>query len=64
MESEYKFVQGDIGHCQKVLNQWKHEYDIEVMYIKVFDISFVVMLILRTKKVNEGGNNAISTCDN
>ena len=28
---EYKIIYGTASHCQKVLNQWRHDYAIEIL---------------------------------
>jgi len=53
MEDEYKIITGTASECQKVLNQWKHEFELNIiqMCVEHNAIGFGVFILLtRTKK--------------
>ena len=50
---EYKIISGDEEYCQKVLNQWKHQYDIEVISMSAYP-GKVIILINRKEKEKRG----------
>ena len=50
---EYKLVIGSPIECQKWLNQWKHEFELEILgfqHYKEGTQDKVAILLLRTKK--------------
>lgn len=54
MEEEYRIIHEHPSEAQKILNQWKHEYDLEILSMSSFSnlncTSFVTILIKRWKK--------------
>ncbi len=51
---EYKIVKGVTSHCQKVLNQWRHQYNLTIHKMLVFqdrdgDI-WITILVERNEK--------------
>ena len=46
---EYKIIRGKEKHCQTVLNQWKHEYILNIIQMVVYDHD-IFILLTRTKK--------------
>ncbi len=59
-EEDYKIVTGSDSHCQKVLNQWKHQYELDILHMfpnnvpdkehPNFTINGLTMLVKRTKE--------------
>lgn len=49
-EIDYKFTTCSSEDTQKLLNQWKHMYDLDILYINAFDVMHVFMLTKRTRK--------------
>lgn len=48
MDFEYKIIRGTAEHCQKVLNQWRHQYHLTILHMsKVNDIVNVTILLER-----------------
>ena len=47
---EYKFIKGSQSECQKWLNQWKHEFNVEIISVH-WGSHEVSMLIIRTRKI-------------
>ncbi len=48
---EYKIIQGDLSYCQKVLNQWKYEFNLTVIsFISLPKAGEFAILTYRTKK--------------
>jgi len=46
---EYKIIVGTAIECQKWLNQWKHEFKIEILGFSKYG-SQIAILLTRTKK--------------
>ena len=48
---EYKFVSGELSHCQKVLNQWKHKYNITIINMLAGLVEdTVIILVMRSDR--------------
>jgi len=47
---EYKIVYGDVEYCQKVLNQWKHKYVLEIIQMCAIKFEQVFILLTREEK--------------
>lgn len=47
---EYKIIEGAAIDCQKWLNQWRHQYDIEVLQMCRDGAGFVTILLTREEK--------------
>lgn len=45
---EYKIIRGKDSDCQKWLNQWRHEYLLNILTIQVTIDGEIVILLLRT----------------
>lgn len=54
---EYKIIEDSSGGCQKKLNQWKHDYDLEIleMVCNAPHLSLCILLT-RTPKLPTGGS--------
>ena len=50
MEPEYKLITAEQMHCQKLLNQWKHDYTLEIITIIPVAKGNVFMVLKRTPK--------------
>ena len=52
---EYKIITGNAARCQKLLNQWKHEFDLSIvtMNTTILNVGLkeVTILLARSKKV-------------
>ena len=48
---EYKILTGTAIDCQKILNQWRHEYSLQIlqMFVESSPLTIVILLI-RVKK--------------
>ena len=48
---EYKILTGTAIDCQKILNQWRHEYSLQIlqMFVESSPLT-VVILLTRTEK--------------
>jgi hypothetical protein len=42
---EYKIINGSPKYCQMKLDQWKHDYNLEILEIKWITISFWKLLV-------------------
>lgn len=48
---EFQIVQKDKAEAQKCINQWRHDYDVEIISVQGFQNSDIVIISLwRTKK--------------
>ena len=48
---EYKILTGTAADCQKVLNQWRHDYTLRILQMSVESSPLtVVILLTRTEK--------------
>lgn len=47
---EYKIISGTTTDCQKLLNQWKHQYFLNIVNMCA-DKDLTVILLTRTEKV-------------
>jgi len=51
---EYKIITGTASDCQKWLNQWKHEYILNIISMNTVHVAgnnpLVTILLTRTKK--------------
>lgn len=52
---EYKIIQGTESDCQKWLNQWRHEFNLEILemnthYMKTHSEFRCIILLIREKK--------------
>jgi hypothetical protein len=48
---EYQFITGDIKYCQKVLNQWRHQYKIEIISTYIDGLANpTIIFVLREPK--------------
>ena len=52
MGEEYKIIFGDSSECQKWLNQWKHEFELEILQMCTTN-SKIVILLKRKHKQSE-----------
>ncbi len=52
--SDFKIITGNDTFCQKVLNQWKHQFELEVLYMCVHKDALVILLVREKKGVNDG----------
>lgn len=53
-DREFVFIKGEMGYCQKVLNQWRHEFhQLNIISVTVFSIDFIVILVERSRKTPE-----------
>lgn len=50
IKSEYRFIYGTLSECQKTLNQWEHEYDINILNVTAISIDFAMILVKRTRR--------------
>ena len=48
--SEYKIITGIPEYCQKVLNQWKHTYDLNIISMCKSQDAVINILLIRTLK--------------
>ena len=48
---QYKILTGTAIDCQKILNQWRHEYSLQIlqMFVESSPLTIVILLI-RVKK--------------
>lgn len=46
---EYKIITEDAITCQKLLNQWKHEFTLKILAMSVHE-GKTIILLTRTKK--------------
>jgi hypothetical protein len=49
---EYKIIEGIIIDCQKLLNQWRHEFSLEILSMNSMDVqgeTWVVILLTRER---------------
>ena len=46
---EYKIIKGESDHCQRVLNQWNHQYILTILNMCVED-NILYILVIRTKR--------------
>jgi len=51
---EYRIVRGSDEHVQKVLNQWRHEYILKLMFVGMRGGELVVLLKRKPKEEKEG----------
>ncbi len=51
MDFEYKIIRGTAEHCQKVLNQWKHQYHLTILHMSTVNdiVNPVTILLERTE---------------
>lgn len=47
---EYRFVIDIKMEVQKILNQWRHDYELEILHMYV-DTSGIITLLLRRKSL-------------
>ena len=50
MMEEYKIINGGILECQKLLNQWKHEYKLEIYHKNKLLITHPYQVLTNLKK--------------
>jgi len=60
---EYQILVGSCSHCQKVLNTWKHTYDLIILstaFNGVGDLAndLIIVLTRTPKEFNKKGLNA------
>ena len=46
---EYKIISGTTAACQMKLNQWKHEFDLEILAMSANENITVILLIRKRK---------------
>lgn len=46
---EYKIITGTAPECQKLLNQWKHEYTLKILQMSAYKDVVVIPLIRERK---------------
>lgn len=46
---EYKVIKDTLPGCQKLLNQWRHQYNLEVLFFISFSHG-AIMLVAREEK--------------
>ena len=51
---EYKILTGTAVDCQKVLNQWRHEYTLQILQMSM-ESSPLTIVILLTRRAKKGG---------
>lgn len=62
---EYKIIFGNPAECQRKLNQWKHEYTLNVIAMESYysgsnhETRDVTILLTRSKKRSLEGKNGI-----
>lgn len=49
-EREFQLIEKDSTNAQKAINQWRHEYDIEIISVQSTTPGYVVIALWRTKK--------------
>ena len=47
---EYVIRKAEFIVCQKMLNQWRHEYKVEVLHMIYVGKGAIIMMVKRTKK--------------
>lgn len=48
---EYKIIVGDPKELQKILNQWRHQYELDILHIQVnAGGNFGVIVLTRKEK--------------
>ncbi len=47
---EYKILSDDTSIIQKLLNQWKHEFDLHIISVVHTTASTIIMVLTRTKR--------------
>lgn len=55
VKSEYKILTDIPEHCQKVLNQWKHAYDLNIISMCKGSGCIINILLIRTLKEKSDG---------
>ncbi len=53
--SEYKILNDSSEICQKILNQWKYKYDLNIISMCKGDDNIINILLIRTVKENIDG---------
>lgn len=52
--NDYQFIIGNSAHVQKVLNQWRHQYIIDILFMDTYtDTTYptkVILLVNRREK--------------
>lgn len=50
-EREFQLIEKDTTNAQKTINQWRHEYDIEIVSVQAScAVGYVIIALWRTKK--------------
>ncbi len=47
---EYKIIKGADSDCQKILNQWKHDYKLDIIHMCQYCHGLLAILLIREKK--------------
>ena len=47
---EFQLVDKLTSEAQKCINQWRHEYDIEIISVESYKPGYVIIALWRTKK--------------
>lgn len=55
VKSEYKILDDIPEYCQKVLNQWKHAYDLNIISMCKGHGTAINILLIRTLKEKSNG---------
>ena len=47
---EFQIVHKPASEAQKVINQWRHEYDIEIISVNLTQAGYIIIALWRTRK--------------
>lgn len=47
---EFQLIEKPTSEAQKCINQWRHEYNIEIVSVQASSPGYVVIALWRTKK--------------
>ena len=49
---EYQILEGECSHCQKVLNQWRHQYALDIISMQVYEDRIYILLTRTPRSSN------------
>ena len=49
-QREFQLIEKPTSEAQKTINQWRHEYELEIVSVQASAPGYVVIAVWRTKK--------------
>jgi len=60
---EYKIITDDATTCQKLLNQWKHEFRLDIIAMQSSDTDGAVRILLTREKLTTMEEKVCGNCE-